>query len=331
MASTARLSAIELLEGLRTVAAVLADHEAALDRLDSDVADSDVAVGDLAADHGARTDGDVAPDLAAAPMSSLVRTLAGADLTATVEASVLAADGCTDMARLWDGLRRGAALGASGPAGTALAGLLAGMAEVLCNADHLDAERLALALEVGAERIAEGDDGGHPGSLAAVASAAAAGALSAVDDGADLADALITAADDGLVELETGPTSNPELVERGVVDAGAAGFLLMLDTLASVITGEPLPAPPPDSPVVTSGSVRFSVSCRIEPHDGCGLESANWLESTWYELGDLVDFDGIGPVWRAELVTRLPGAAIEAVFEVGRPRELHIGVAVDAA
>ena len=318
MATSARLSASELLDGFRTVSSVLSDHAVALDRLDAgdDWGHIDADVSDEDAEAGIDVD---RPGAA----------LAGTDLAATLRSAVAAADGAPDMAHLWDGVRSGAARGASGPAGRGLAELLAGMAEIMCNADHFDAQRLALALELGAERIAAGDDGRHPGSLAAVASASAAGALGAVDDGADLADAMISAADEGLVELESGPTANPDLAERGVVDAAAAGFLLVLDTLASVITGEPLPTPPPDAPLLPTGGVRFVVRCRIEPHEGCGLESANWLESIWYELGDLIDFDGIGPVWRAELVTTLPGAAIEALFEVGRPRELHVGVVAD--
>src|SRR5690606_29830814 len=103
---------------------------------------------------------------------------------------------------------------------------------------RMDAERFALGLELAAERLAPADDGAHAGGLPAVVAAAADGALAALDAGAQLADVVIAAADDGLRELEAGPLSNPALVERGVVDASAAGFLLLLDALASVLTGE---------------------------------------------------------------------------------------------
>jgi hypothetical protein len=152
-----------------------------------------------------------------------------------------------------------------------------------------------------------------------------------VDAGASLADTIISAADEGLVELESGPRANPDLVERGVVDAAAAGFLLVLDVFASVVTGEPLPAAPieatePAVPPSARGARTYRVRCEVEPHEGCGLESANWLESTWHELGELVAFDGTSARWRAEVLTTVPGTAIEAIFDVGRPRELHVGV-----
>jgi hypothetical protein len=113
-----------------------------------------------------------------------------------------------------------------------------------------------------------------------------------------------------------------------VVDAAAAGFLLILDVFASVVTGEPLPAAPVEPVVAASTRTarRYDVRCLVEPHQGCGLESANWLESTCHELGDLVALDGTSSHWRAEVVTAVPGAAVEAIFDVGRPRELHIGV-----
>lgn len=315
MPHSSRLSASDLLDALRLVSAVLADHSDALDRLDA-VDDVELTVTDPLDPPGEG--------------SSVAAVLAGGDLAATLAAAVVEAEGAVDFARLFDGLSTGARSAAVGTAGRDLAAVLGGMTEVLRNADHLDAERFALALEVGAEQVATDGGRAQAGSMPAVVAAAAAGALSAVDGGAELADAVITAADEGLEELETGPVANPVLAERGVVDAAAAGFLLILDTLASVITGEPLPTPPSDAPQLVTAGTRFVVRCQVQPHEGCGLESANWLESTWYELGELVEFDGLGATWRAELVTSLPGVAVEAVYEVGRPRELHIGL-VDGA
>jgi hypothetical protein len=209
-----------------------------------------------------------------------------------------------------------------------MATVLAGLAESLSNADRLDGERLAIGLELSAERLAPADDGAHAGCLPAVVAAAADAALAALDSGAALSDVVIAAADEGLTELETGPVANPLLVERGVVDAAAAGFLLVLDALASVMTGEPLPAPPMDPVELPSGTVsatgRYRVSCRVEPHEGCGIESANWLESLWFELGDLERFEPFDQRWDVSLVTPEPGRAIEAVFDVGRPRDLRV-------
>ncbi len=331
MSFPSQISATELLLAFRSVAQVLVDHEGALNQLQAE----DDEIGLEVASAPDQFEVDLSdpelgtPELGNSPAFTGAG-FAGSDLARTMTAAVSAAEGAGDMAHLFEGLRRGSAQGATGEAGRSLATVFAGLAEVLCNLDHLDGQGLALGLEVAAEQLSQGDDGQHRGAMPAVLSATAIGALGAVDSGADLAEVVIAAADEGLTELETGPQSNPELMERGMVDAASAGFLLLLDTLASVLTGEPLPAPPAEPQRLMSGGTKFVVRCEVQAHSGCGLESANWLESTWHELGTLRFFDGIGPIWRAELLTTLPGEAIEAIFAVGRPQNLHIGLASDA-
>lgn len=313
MATVTTLGAGELLDAFSKVATVLSDHAAALDRLEHgswDPEDAPVTDDDPA--------GPPAPD--GGP---------GTDIAATVAAGVQTARGAGSLTELADALLGGAEAAASSPAGRGIVAVLSGLAESVRNADVLDAHRFAIGLELAAEQLAPRDDGGHAGTLPGVVAAAADGALSALDSGAALADVVIAAADDGLTELETGPDSNPALVERGVVDPTAAGFLLVLDVLASVLTGEPLPAPPLDpladtSIEVVQRSMRFRVSCRVEPNDGCGIESANWLESQWFELGDVERFESFAPHWEVSVLTADPGAAIEVLVDVGRPRDLRI-------
>ena len=336
MSFPSQISAIELLSAFRSIAQVVAEHEQALNQLQSE--DEGQAESELESELAPAIQAETDPWLrqkSRADTNEPAGTdfagtdLAGTDLARTLAVAVAAADGARDMAHLFDGLRRGAAEGAAGPVGQSLATVFSGLAEVLCNLDHLDGAGLALGLEVAAELLASQETGQNRGAMAAVLAATAAGALSAVDDGADLAEVVITAADEGLEELELGPQSNPDLADRGVVDAAAAGFLLMLDTLASVLTGEPLPSPPVDAPRLITGGNLFVVRCDVVAHAGCGLESANWLESTWHELGTLKLFDGIGPLWKVELLTTLPGEAVEAIFAVGRPQNLHIGLATE--
>lgn len=322
--TTATLDPRGVVEALENVASVLSDHAAALDRLELGDSWDDAAAGSQdgttpGASGGAATGG---------------RVGSGSDLARTIAAAVEAVgdSAAKGMAAVAEALQRGAEQGAAGAAGHGFATLLGGLTEVLRNADRLDARSFAIGLEVGAERLAPSDDGKHAGCLPAVAAASADGALAALDAGAGLADVVIAAADDGLVELEKGPHANPKLVERGVVDATAAGYLLVLDVLASVLTGEPLPAPPMDPHEQRAGddgsrpTSRYEVRCRVEPNEGCGIDSANWLESTWYELGEVVEFEAFQDPWRLAVHTARPGAAIEALLEVGRPRDLHVGL-----
>lgn len=314
MAAPTRLGPRELRDAWVSVASVVADHAAALDRLDRDELLEPEAV--QLADTDADADADATADAAA-----------GADLDAVLRAVVAATPEQPSMAAVVDAV---AAAGSvrGGPTASGITAVLGGLAEGLRNADALDAQRFAIGLELGAEALSTRDGARHSGGLCAVVAAAADGALAAVDDGADLADVLLAAVDDGFAELERGPSTNPELVERGVVDAAAAGFLLMLDALASVVTGEPLPAAPvePARPSVATTARRYSLSCSIEPAPGADVESVAWLGAALHELGR-VELLEHGPApWRLELTTSVPGAAVETVLEVGRPRELRIVV-----
>lgn len=303
------LGPVAYLEAMEAAARVMEDHAVAIDRLDRPTPP------DPAVDRG--------PGV-------------GTDLAATLSEAVQGAEGCRDLASVCEAMERGAQSGARGRTGRGAATLLAGIGEVLRNADAVDATRFALALEAAAERLAPVDDGRRPGSFAAVVSVVADAALAASDGGADLGDTIVSAAAAGIEELERGPEADARLAERGTVDAAAAGLLLVLDTLASVVTGEPLPAPPPEmapdsGPDASGGGagggpLRYDVSCALEP-DAPGVEVAADLESLLVARGcELTAWEPTGTRWRIALRTPRPGAAVEALVEVGRPRELHIGL-----
>lgn len=341
------MSAPQLLDALTACAAVLEQHADALDRLDVRF-DWD---GELAAesfDPGLDPDGDAQRrsdvEPTTAPVGSATGVGPGADLAVTFGGACEAASDSRDFSSLSRGLSRGAAASAAGESGRCLAAFLSGVGDALRNADRLDPARLALALEAGAERVTEADDGAHPGSLLAVIAASADGALGASDAGSDMVEVLVSAAEAGLVELEQGPLIDAQLAERGTVDAGGAGFLLLLDSLAAAITGEPMPEPPHDdslaaraghgavgaagtAPVTAAtGGHRYEVRCEIRP-PRADIEAAADLEVVVYELSDRLVFDGSGTRWSVEVVTAFPGAVVEALAGAGIVSELHIGVA----
>ncbi len=168
---------------------------------------------------------------------------AGSELQAVLDHVAAAAQAARDLGGVVDALRSGHDA-ATGDPGVGLATVLAGLAEAIANADHLDAQRFAIGLEIAAGELEVHEGQRATGELPAVVAVAADAALAAADSGATLVEVVVAAADDGLRELEAGPTTNPRLEERGVVDAASAGFLLVLDALASILTGEPLPSAP---------------------------------------------------------------------------------------
>jgi dihydroxyacetone kinase-like predicted kinase len=289
----------DYLEALSIASRVLDSHAAALDRLHRDP-----------------------------PADGALRRGVGTDLATTLEAAVQAARACSDFASICAAMVAGGREGCATRAGRDLVTVLDGVAEVLRNADRLDAGRLALALEAAAERFAPGDAGDDPGGFAAVLTVVADSALSAADAGAELDEVILQAADGGLEELERGPEANQRLAARGVVDAAAAGLLLVLDTLASVVTGEPVPSPPeepaehaPTEPV--AGVQRYQVSCRLEPHHD-HIEGLVSLEDEIVGLGDLLQLAAGPGGWSVTVATVVPGAVVEVLLDHGRPREVDI-------
>lgn len=351
------LSAAQLLDALTACSGVLDQHADALDRLDVHFDwDGELSTEplDVLSDRAGRADradqgrlaGDLAPGDGSDGVGSGREAGPGTDFAVTLGGACEAASNSRDFSSLTRGLCHGATASATGETGRHLAAFLTGVGDALRNADRLDAARLALALEAGVERVTEADDGAHPGSLLAVMAASADGALSASDAGSDLVEVLVSAAEAGLVELEQGPLIDAQLAERGTVDAGGAGFLLLLDSLAAAVTGEPMPAPPQDHPLqhrsakgadavdgagaATSptGAItghRFVVRCQIRP-PRADIEAAAELEVVIYELSDRLVFDGSGTRWTVEVVTAFPGAVVEALAGSGVLSELHIGV-----
>ncbi|MGB3412167.1 MAG: hypothetical protein WBA45_13335 [Microthrixaceae bacterium] len=324
MAQLSELSPDALVDALGVAAAVLADHADALDRL---------ALTSEEADQGGGPEFTSDLDPGNGQGQALDQPTPGTDLAATLESACSQQARGRDLRSVSTALHAGAVRGAQGDAGRGLSMVLGSLADVTSNADVVDGERLALALELAAERLLAESDAPEIGTMSAVLTAAASGALSALDQRMDLGDILIAASDDGLAELEAGPVSNPGLAARGAVDSAAAGLLLVLDALAAVVTGEPPPTAPTEQlsqaeaiGVAGTGSQQFVVRCVVEPLEGCGMEAAAWLESTWHEIGRLIGFQVKADRWHVELHTTLPGAAVEALCSVGIPSELHIGV-----
>ena len=124
--------------------------------------------------------------------------------------------------------------------------------------------------------------------------------------------------------------ADAKLSESGTVDGAAAGFLLVLDSLAAFVSGDPLPEPPrldpQPAPTPSAGSPRFDVRGRITPPDP-GVELAADLEVVIHELSERSSMERAGGQWIVDATTTLPGAVVEAMSGAGRLSEMHVGLA----
>jgi DAK2 domain fusion protein YloV len=141
----------------------------------------------------------------------------------------------------------------------------------------------------------------------------------------------------GAAALALTPEQLPVLKAAGVVDAGGAGFLLLLDAFLHRSAQRPLPvpevlamepnaaiaarphgpSPPEDDPI---GALRYEVMYFLEAGD----DRIGGFRDSWARIGDSIVVVGGDGLWNCHIHTDDIGAAVEAAVEVGRPRQIRV-------
>lgn len=243
----------------------------------------------------------------------------------------------------WTLLARGAVLGARGNSGTILAQLLRGLADQLVGQAPADGPALAAALQKAADGAYSAVADPEEGTFLTVARGAAGAAGESVDAGrADLADVVRAAADGARAALE-GTTAQLEVLRTaGVVDAGGAGFCVILDALVATVTGVEPDRPPLARRAARHGHAGHRHGIDDPPHEpppGPGSEvqylladsdetAVARLHARLAELGDSLVVVGVdtptGREWNVHVHVADIGAAIEAGIEAGRPHRISV-------
>lgn len=241
----------------------------------------------------------------------------------------------------------GALMGGRGNSGVILSQILRGLAEVV-------RDRFPIEGPVMAEALAAASAGaygavGNPveGTILTVARESAEAAAAAADGGAGLVGVLEAASDRGRDALARTPQMLQVLADAGVVDAGGAGLLLLLDAALAELDGRPVPEPPPRDPArtlaaatalaaeaapgpasagaeaSTGGSIadlRYEVMFFLDAPD----EAVPAFKEAWADLGDSIAVVGGDGLWNCHVHTDDIGGAIEAGIAVGRPHRIRV-------
>jgi len=224
----------------------------------------------------------------------------------------------------------GSLMGARGNSGVILSQILKGLAGGLGGATGpVGAEGVAAAL-LAASRAADLAVM-HPveGTILTVARDAAAAA-----HGDTVVAVLEAARAAAAVSLDDTPKLLAVLAEAGVVDAGGAGFVLLLDALLHVTDGRPLPEAPeplapsmsaagdgPDNQAGNPEGGRYEVMYFLETAD----EEVDGFKRAWDAIGDSIVVVGGEGLWNCHIHTDDIGAAVEAAIDAGgRPRQIRV-------
>ena len=257
----------------------------------------------------------------------------GTNMALTLESVVSGLNGA-DPAGVQKAVVHGSLMGARGNSGVILSQILKGLAEGLGSGEPVDGGGMADAL-LGASRLADAAVM-HPveGTILTVARDTAAAA-----DGArhgNLVDVLDAASSAAATSLEHTPKLLPVLREAGVVDAGGAGYVLLVDALLHVAAGRPLPEADVNAGFVTGGAASSEAA---EPAHGAGDggryevmyfleapdEAVEGFKEAWDAVGDSIVVVGGEGLWNCHIHTDDIGAALEAALDAGgRPRQIRV-------
>ena len=265
----------------------------------------------------------------------------GTNMARTLDAVVAELDGAAvDMESTCKAVSHGSLMGARGNSGVILSQILRGLSATFSDADAAgaDAARASAALTRAAAAAYEAVLKPIEGTILTVVRESAEGAAAAVGAGSDLVAVFRAAREAGRNALARTPELLPVLKDAGVVDAGGAGFLLLLDAFLHVLTGEDMPLPDESAGpsveqleavalrhhqdgTVDVSELRYEVMFLLDLDDS----HANEFKAAWGTIGDSIVVVGGEGLYNCHIHTNDIGAAIEAPLLLGgRPRQIRV-------
>ncbi len=263
----------------------------------------------------------------------------GTNMSRTLDAVVTELDSASpELDATCEAISHGSLMGARGNSGVILSQILRGLSSTLKTAKSSGAPRVAEALKAASAAAYEAVLKPIEGTILTVVRETADAAQRAANDGATLAAMLRVARAAGQKALDNTPELLPVLKDAGVVDAGGAGFMLLLDSALHVVGDEPLPEPIyDDGPTIeqpekvalrhaTNGSVDVS-ELRYEVMFLLDLDDTRLkkFKNAWGEIGDSIVVVGGDGIYNCHIHTNDIGAAVEASIIVGgRPSKIRV-------
>ena len=254
-----------------------------------------------------------------------------------------------EMKGVCQAIAHGSLMGARGNSGVILSQLLRGLTGVLADSADPSGAEIAAALGVASEAAYKAVLRPVEGTILTVARAAAEGAKAVADGGrATLLEVLEGARSAAQDALDRTPELLPVLAQAGVVDAGGCGYLLLLDSLLTVVDDRPLPEAPSFEPGTTAAAwamgdlvgravragetdpggqqgLRYEVMYFLEAPD----DTITAFKDVWEGIGDSIVVVGGDGLWNCHIHTNDVGQAIEAALDAGRPREIRVSDLAD--
>ncbi len=239
-------------------------------------------------------------------------------------------------------ISHGSLMGARGNSGVILSQILRGIANTLKEAGRLGdgsgtASKVAESFKNASVAAYQAVLKPIEGTILTVVRETADAAQVSAAGGASLVEMLRAARVAGRESLDRTPDILPVLKDAGVVDAGGAGFLLLLDAAIHVVDGEAMPEPDETNDDADDGIANFEAVARRGEGDVSDLryevmyfidlvdESIDAFKQAWARIGDSIVVVGGDGIWNCHVHTNDIGAAIEAAIDSGgRPHKIRV-------
>ena len=263
----------------------------------------------------------------------------GTNMSRTLDAVVTELEGADHaLEATCEAISHGSLMGARGNSGVILSQILRGLVTTLRTATPGSATKVAAALKAASVASYEAVLKPIEGTILTVVRETADAAQRAASDGATLAAMLHVARAAGRTALANTPEQLPVLKDAGVVDAGGAGFMLLMDAALHVVDGEPLPEPSeasgPSQEQLEAVSHRASTSGEVDVRELryevmflLNIDDAKSKEfmQAWGKIGDSIVVVGGDGLYNCHVHTNDIGAAIEAPLELGgKPFKIRV-------
>jgi len=265
----------------------------------------------------------------------------GTNMARTLDAVVAELDSAApEMQPTCQAISHGSLMGARGNSGVILSQILRGLAGTISEVKDgsATAAQIADALKKASAAAYEAVLKPIEGTILTVVREAADGAAVAATGGATLSATLQAARVAGRDALARTPDMLPVLKDAGVVDAGGAGFLLLLDSAIHVVDGEPMPEPDEsagpsveqfeavaqrhhEDGTIDVSELRYEVMFLLDLDDAKSSD----FKQAWGSIGDSIVVVGGDGLYNCHIHTNDIGAAIEAPLLLGgRPKQIRV-------
>ncbi|HUF96788.1 MAG TPA: DAK2 domain-containing protein [Ilumatobacter sp.] len=251
-----------------------------------------------------------------------------------------------DLDATCDAISHGSLMGARGNSGVILSQILRGIASTFKQANikqnaadqaHQFADALSNASSSAYQAVLKPIEG----TILTVVRESAEAAKAASGGGASLIEVVRAARDAGKLALDNTPEQLQVLKDAGVVDAGGAGYLLLLDSALHIVGGEPMPDPDLGEPLDADGIARAALVAHRSGGDGeldvseqryevmyfLDLDDhrIDEFKQAWGAIGDSIVVVGGDGLWNCHVHTNDIGAAIEVPLDLGgRPKTIRV-------